>query len=409
MTLETIEDLEQLKKINQALLQRVESAMDQQGNAFSLFQTAIHLEGQVKRRTEELTQALRSVEQAHDELEVAKEESDRANLSKTRFLAAASHDVLQPLNSALLSISVLSDMQDTELGRELASQIERSLETMSDLLATLLDISKLDARVIAPKLESLELSSMIEALMSDFSPIALERGLQFKYLGNANLIVRSDRTMLRRILQNVISNAIRYTSRGAVFIAVRKRQGKVRIEVIDSGDGIPEEHLDSVFEEFNRGKRPQGHQRGGNSGLGLGLSIVLRMANALEHPIDVRSKVGAGSRFSITINRGESQPGKAIRFVEPLTSTQKIGIEEHKILLIENDPDGIEAMSHLLDSWNCEVRTSSTVSDTINLLSDTGWIPDVMVADQHLDFGDLGTEAVIQARNYVGLPLLHSS
>jgi signal transduction histidine kinase len=167
-----------LKKINAALISRVERSMDQQGNAFSLFQTAIVLENRVRTRTDELHSTLRRLEQSNIDLSAAKENAELANLSKTRFLAAASHDVLQPLNAAHLSVSALSEIQTSNEGKKLVRQVERSLETMEDLLRTLLDISKLDAGVVRPDIGELNLETLFSSLRSDFQPMAELNGLK---------------------------------------------------------------------------------------------------------------------------------------------------------------------------------------------------------------------------------------
>ena len=397
MSLDLIDDVERLQKINRALISRVESSMDQHGNAFSLFQTAISLEGQVKRRTDELTIALRQFEKTNSELEAAKEASEIANLSKTKFLAAASHDVLQPLNAALLSISVLSDLQETDLGKELVQQVERSLETMSELLSTLLDISKLDAGIVKPRFEEFRLWQILDAIQSDFSPIADEKGLELRIRCDEFLAVRSDRTMLRRIFQNLISNALRYTSSGGVLIAIRKRQDHLQVEVIDTGEGIPDHQQENVFEEFHRGALPNGHDREANSGLGLGLSIVKRMATTLGHELTMKSRVGRGTRFSLRVPRADDVP--ALVEVNEVQSTPAVaGIKDREVLLIENDPDGIAAMKTLLESWGCKTKVTRTVDETKELTCNDEWVPDIIVADQNLDFGDLGTDAVQMVR-----------
>ena len=399
MSLEFIDDVERLKKINRALISRVESSMDQHGNAFSLFQTAISLEGQVKRRTDELTVALRQFEKTNAELEAAKEASEIANLSKTKFLAAASHDVLQPLNAALLSVSVLSDLQNTELGKELVQQVERSLETMSELLSTLLDISKLDAGIVKPRFEEFPLWQILDGIQSDFSPIADEKGLELRIRCDEFLAVRSDRTMLRRIFQNLISNALRYTSSGGVLIAIRKRRDHLQVEVVDTGNGIPDHQQQNVFEEFHRGALPNGHDREANSGLGLGLSIVKRLATTLGHELAMNSKVGRGTRFSLRVPRSDDVP--ALDEINEVQSAPVMaGIKNREVLLIENDPDGIAAMQTLLESWGCKTKIARTVDETIKLACSDDWVPDVIIADQNLDFGDLGTDAIQKVREF---------
>ncbi len=240
MPLRDIDDVERLKKINAALVSRVERSMDQQGNAFSLFQTAISLENRVRTRTEELHATLRRLEQSNIDLSVAKESAEQANLSKTRFLAAASHDVLQPLNAAHLSVSALAEVQTTQEGCKLVRQVERSLQTMEDLLRTLLDISRLDAGVVQPEIVDVNLETLFSSLRSDFQPIAATKGLSLRFRPVA-LAVRSDRTLLRRILQNILSNALRYTRAGGVLVGTRQRGGTIRIDVADTGCGIPDD------------------------------------------------------------------------------------------------------------------------------------------------------------------------
>ena len=251
MPIRDIHDIEKLKKINQALISRVERSMDQQGNAFSLFQTAINLESRVRSRTEELRATLRRLEVSNIDLVAAKESAERANVSKTRFLAAASHDILQPLNAAHLSVSALAEIQTTEEGRKLVRQVERSLETMEDLLHTLLDISKLDAGVVETNITDVPLEPLFSSLKSDFQPLAAQKGLKLKFR-STNAVVRSDRTLLRRILQNIVSNAIRYTRKGGVLVGARHRGDTIRIDVADTGCGIAEDQREAIFEEFHR-------------------------------------------------------------------------------------------------------------------------------------------------------------
>src|SRR4051794_5246504 len=302
MSIHHVDDIGRLKRINEALISRVERSMEQQGNAFTLFQTAINLEGRIKARTEELRSTLRRLEQSNTELVAAKENAERANQSKTRFLAAASHDVLQPLNAAHLSMSALADLQTTDEGRKLVRQVERSLETMDDLLRTLLDISKLDAGVVRPDVGSVALEPVFAALRSDFQPLAAKKGLRLRVRPTA-LAVRSDRTLLSRILQNVVSNALRYTIEGGVLVGARRRGTMVLVDVADTGCGIPEDQHQAIYEEFHRGPiAAHGELSGG--GLGLGLSIVRRMVDALGHRISFRSVVDRGTVFRLELSAG---------------------------------------------------------------------------------------------------------
>lgn len=401
MPLSQIDDIERLKKINAALISRVERSMDQQGNAFSLFQTAIALENRVRRRTDELHATLRRLEQSNVELSHAKENAEQANVSKTRFLAAASHDVLQPLNAAHLSVSALSEIQTSDEGRKLVRQVERSLETMEDLLRTLLDISKLDAGVVQPEIGDVSLDALFSSLRSDFQPMAEMKGLKLKFRP-VEAIVRSDRTLLRRVLQNIISNAMRYTRSGGVLVGTRHRGATIRIDVADTGSGIPADQRESIFEEFHRGTSPADAEPAGG-GLGLGLAIVRRIAGALDHPVTFTSRVGRGTIFHVDVPATEGVTGTT-KASEP-ERPRGYGLFGTKVLLIENDPDVLQAMASLLGHWQCTVREASSTREALDALGDTEWVPDIVIADQHLDHGDLGTSTVLEIRDYLGRPV----
>jgi signal transduction histidine kinase len=399
MSIHEITDVERLRKINEALISRVERSMDQQGNAFTLFQTAINLEGRIKARTEELRSTLRRLEQSNTDLVAAKENAERANLSKTRFLAAASHDVLQPLNAAHLSVSALADVQTTEEGRKLVRQVERSLETMDDLLRTLLDISKLDAGVVRPDVASVPLEPLFAALRSDFQPLASKKGLKLR-LRPTVLAVRSDRTLLSRILQNIVSNGLRYTRDGGVLVGARRRTGIVIIDVADTGCGIPEDHHQAIYEEFHRGPLAA-HGELSSGGLGLGLSIVKRMVDALGHRISFRSVVGRGTVFRLELPAGQPARSEAgIPQAEP-ERPRGYGLFGTKVLLVDDDPQVLEAMRVLLERWQCDVRGAMSTEGVLDQLGDTDWLPDIIIADQHLDQGELGSDTVSQARAYL--------
>ncbi len=394
MTVANVTDLARLKRINEALIDRVERSMDQQGNAFTLFQTAINLEGRVRAKTDELKQTLRRLEQSNRDLSVAKEAAETANASKTRFIAAASHDVLQPLNAARLSVSGLSEILMDGEGSNLVQQVERSLDTMEELLRTLLDISRLDSGVMKPELTSFALQDIFESLESDFAPLAQNAGLKLR-IRPASLHVTSDRMMLRRVLQNILSNALRYTGEGGVLIGARRRGRQVRIDVIDTGIGIAEDQKSLVFEEFHRGHNAATAHAGG---LGLGLSIVRRMTLALGHPLEFKSKVGTGTEFRITLPLaiGQFEPKSAGS--TPIPDNPVYGLFSAKVLLVENDRSVQEAMAGLLGRWNCDTRLAASLGEAMTALSTGGWSPDIIIADQHLDRATLGSQTITEAR-----------
>jgi signal transduction histidine kinase len=330
-------------------------------------------------------------------------EATDAQQSRTRFLAALSHDVLQPLNAAHLSVSALAEVQTSEEGRKLVRQVERSLETMGDLLRTLLDISKLDAGVVQPEISDVSLETLFSALRSDFQPLAGMKGLQLKFRPTAT-VVRSDRTLLRRILQNILSNALRYTASGGVLIGVRRRGAMVRIDVADTGCGIPQDQSETVFEEFHRAAT--GNDAGfDGGGLGLGLAIVRRIAGALGHGVTFSSRVGRGTVFHIDVPAAiGASPPSAPPALE-MERAPGYGLFGSKVLLVENDADVRDAMASLLERWQCQVRAAATTDEALDALGDTAWIPDVVIADQHLDQGDLGTNTIAQVRDYLGRPV----
>lgn len=397
MSLDAITDIDRLKRINNALVNRVERAMDQSQNAFSLFQTAIYLEGQVRRRTDELSATLRTLERSNFELAAQKEISENANSLKTRFLAAASHDLLQPLHAALLTLSALSELQASDKGRLLVGQVERSLDTMNELLRSLLDISRLDAGAMAPVFGPVALAPIVESLLADLRPVAEAKGLRLRARIEP-VRTWSDRTMVRRILLNLVANAVRYTSRGGVLIAVRERNGRIAIDVTDTGCGIPVEEQGRIFDEFHRVSAPAA-SAGETAGLGLGLSIVRRLVDSLGHGLELTSAVGRGSRFRLWVDclaaAAEPAGGGA-----PAGESQ--GLAGARVLLIENDPAVVDAMAALMTLWGCAMRVASTIDAAESVIMTENWAPDLIIADQHLDHGELGTNALIRLQEITG-------
>jgi PAS domain S-box-containing protein len=364
------------------------------------------LEQRVDTRTRELSELnerlrreneiRRAVEQA---LRDAKAEAEDANLSKTRFLAAASHDLLQPLNAARLFTSALAQRDHSDQTLRAVGRIDSSLRAAEELLTALLDISKLDAGALEPKITEFDLMELVEGLDVEFGAIARDRGLELRTV-TCNLVVRSDRRFLRRILQNFLSNALRYTPKGRVLLGCRRRNGSLRIEVWDTGPGIPEQHLEDVFEEFRRldvrGQR-------GEKGLGLGLAIVRRMADALGHRVEVRSWPGHGTVFSVEVPIGRQfKPTLPRRLTR---QRQTAALDGVLVLCVDNQANILDGMSQLLGGWGCEVLTAVGTSDALETLDGRRRCPDVALVDYHLDEDDngLATMAAIRER-YGDLP-----
>lgn len=384
-----------LEKINRVLMDRVEQGIDYQGNAFSLFQTAIGLERQVRERTDELTHTLRALERANRDLVRAKEVAERADRAKTRFLAQAGHDLMQPLNAARLTLSALEDVQSTGEGRGLARKVERGLASIEGLLRTLLDISRLDSGIMTPNVTPVALGEILADLAADFAPIAARRGLRFDVVAT-RLHVATDATMLTRILQNLIGNALRYTERGRVLVGARRiGDDLLRIDVVDTGPGIPADQHRAIFEEFHRGRTGAPD---GEVGLGLGLSIVQRLAEALAHPVVLRSTVGRGSIFSVVVPRCDAPDRPAVAAVaEPGVNAQGWVLADALALVIDDDPDVREATVELIGHWSCRAVAAADASEAAARIAEIGRRPDIVLADYHLARGT-GLDAIVRLR-----------
>ena len=389
-----------LKKINAALMSRVERAMDQPNNAFGLFEVAITLDKTVRRRTAELQAALRSVEGANEALTKAKHQAEKANAFKSTFLAFVSHDLLQPLNAARLNLSTLNEAAPNDEVRRFARQIDLALTSLEDLIRTLLDMSKLDAGAMRPDFAIVELEQILSALRHEFAPLAAARGLKLS-VRPSKAWVRSDPLLLKRVLQNLINNALRYTRRGGVLLGARKRGDVVRIEVCDTGPGIAPDRREAIFEEFQR----EGAVNPGDGGFGLGLSIVRRLTHALDHRVDLASRVGFGSTFAVALplaSPQEALPAPQIAALAPLLG----GVHGAEILVIENELSVAAAMRALLERWGCRVSVAGSPDEARQALQGRTWSPDLIIADYHLDDGAHGFDAIdlVQKESDAAIP-----
>jgi len=392
--------IDKLQKINTALMQRVERSMDAQANAYSLFQTAITLEGQVRMRTEEVTNALSRLERTNDELSSARDASERANRFKTRFFTAVGHDLLQPLHAARLSASALAEPDGDEHQRRIAERIEHALTTIEDLLKSILDISKLEAGVLTPALRPVPLDDHFASIVLDIEPQARAKGLSMTWR-RSGLTVVSDPLMLRRILQNLMVNAVQYTLRGGIRLCARRRGPDVRIEVWDTGPGIGEADREMIFEEFQRGSATD---RPAVGGFGLGLSIVQRMAEALGHPIVLCSRVGHGTRFSVTAPLAVGCGAPATTTAAAL-NTSISALTGAKIAIIDNDATVLDAMQALMERWDCDVRGGRSLEALVARSGADVFRPDIILADYHLDDGRNGLDAMHALRLAMGAPI----
>ena len=352
------------------------------------------LEQRVRERTEELVRL-------NAELARAKSEADDANLSKTRFLAAASHDILQPLNAARLYATTLVERIDGDpVGKEteLVRNMDASLEAVEEILTALLEISRLDAGAMKPELSVFRIDDILGQLKIELAPLAREQGLRIDFVPSS-LSIRSDRRLLRRLLQNLISNAIKYTVEGRVLVGVRRRGESLEVQVLDTGLGIPGSQQKAIFREFERLAPAAKTARG----LGLGLSIVERISRVLDHQILVRSKPGVGSLFSVLVPISIADVTAAQSIAEEL-SAPPTPLSGLNVLAIDNEPRILAGMNHLLMGWGCVVTVGADLAEARAALTARGITPDVIIADYHLDDSD-GVSAIAALREAYGADL----
>ncbi|ACL59406.1 hybrid sensor histidine kinase/response regulator [Methylobacterium nodulans] len=331
------------------------------------------LERRVRERTEELTRL-------NAALTRAKAEAEDANASKTRFLAAASHDILQPLNAARLYAAALVE-RDRSGDPSLAENVDASLDAVEEILTTLLDISRLDTGALKPQLSAFGVADLLRQIRREFEPMARAKGLRLTVMP-CGLAIRSDRLLLRRLLQNLVSNAIKYTPSGRVLVGARRRGDRVELMVCDTGLGIPASKQKLVFQEFQRLDQGAKVARG----LGLGLSIVERAARLLDHPLFLRSTPGRGSIFSLSVPLASFSPAPESAAEAPRPASA--ALSGLSVLAVDNEPAIVDGMARLLTSWGCRVDTAGSIGEAVQRVLAGGLRPDVIVADYHLDEGN---------------------
>jgi signal transduction histidine kinase/ActR/RegA family two-component response regulator len=340
------------------------------------------LERRVQERTAELTDV-------NNALAIAKRKADEANLDKTRFLAAASHDVLQPLNAARLYATSLVERHGAGQEAKLARNIDASLEAVEEILNVLIEIARLDTGRMEPDITAFPLNEVFERLEVEFQPLAREKGLELRIVPTA-MWVSSDRRLLRRVLQNLLSNAIKYTASGKVLLGARRQGPRLSVQVHDTGPGIPMAKRALVFKEFQRLAETAQSVRG----LGLGLAIVERIGKVLGHKIDLHSSPGHGSLFAVELPRARPQPVAAASVAVTPTVGRLAGLS---VLCIENEPDVLNALCVLLEGWGCTAIAAESGAEARLRLRAANSGPDIILADYHLD-GSTGLEAVAALR-----------
>jgi PAS domain S-box-containing protein len=369
----TYNDITEFKRTEQALLEAKQT-----------------LEQRVEERTSELKAALVAQEDA-------KRQAEEANATKTRFVAAASHDLLQPLNAARLFASTLGERKDDPAVVEIAERIDSSMRAAEEVLDDMLDIARLESGTMRTDITDFAVADAFEQIERQFGPLATRRGLRLR-VTKPRCRVRSDRVLLRRILQNLVSNALRYTQRGGVLVSCRRRGDHVELQVWDTGPGIPDQHQRAIFDEFRKLDRPSPW---GEQGLGLGLSICHRIALLLGHELGVRSTVGRGSVFRVRVPISTSSAtaqAAAPAELGPAAPASLVGLTA---LCIDNEPEILAGMSALMSRWGVRVVTAADAAQARSCFDRER--PDVILADYRLGDGEVDGLELLQSMRRAGV------
>ncbi len=322
-----------------------------------------------------------------------KKAAEEANIAKSRFLAVASHDLRQPLHALALFVQALQDSSLPAHERQLVGNVRRSVDAMEELFDALLDISRLDAGAVHARVATIPLADVFERLAFEYAAVAKQKGLSLRVM-KTTAYVRSDPTLLTRIVRNLVANAIRYTERGGVVLGCRRRGNRVSVEVWDTGPGIPLDKRAEVFQEFTQLDNPDRDRR---KGLGLGLAIVERLAKLLEHAVELRSEVGRGSVFAISVARGQHDDRAILEPVAEIAAG--FDLKGVLALVVDGELSGREAMQALLSTWNCEVVAAASGAEMMALLRDLRSTPDLIIASCRLRGAENGADVIEMLRN----------
>jgi two-component system, sensor histidine kinase len=322
-----------------------------------------------------------------DELRAQKSAAEEANIAKSRFLAVASHDLRQPLHALSLLAEALHEAKLPPHERHIVANVRRTVDVMEELFDELLDISRLDAGVITARVETFALAPVLDRLRMQYAPIANRKGLSLRVRSTA-ICVRSDPILLARILGNLLANAIRYTDRGGIVLGCRRERDGARIEVWDTGHGIPADKHAEVFQEFAQLENASREPR---KGLGLGLAIVARLAQLLEHRVGLRSAPGKGSLFAVSLPRARAEDC-VVEFAATLDLSAVLA------LVIDDEPEVRHATAALLGRWNCQVISAGSSAEMMARLDTVPKVPDLIVCDYRLGDDDNGAALIRRLR-----------
>ena len=340
---------------------------------------------------------LEALERERQEVLLARDRAEEANRAKSQFLAAASHDLRQPLHALSLFSATLTLRAADGAAGEIAGHINKALGSLSTLVDALLDISKLDAGAVQPELQRVNVKTLIERIEAEYRPVARDKGLTFR-VAPVDAQVQTDPVLLERVVRNLVDNAFKYTAAGSVSLDVELDEQTVRIAVRDTGPGIPKSERERIFEEFYQVGNPE---RDRGKGLGLGLAIVRRLARLLGLEVQLESNPGHGSTFALTLARAAGESG--LRQPQRVPVIDDAGaLAGARVLVIDDEPSVRVGMRALLESWGCRVAACSGLVEAQRLLDDYALDVDVIVADFRLPQHENGIETVRRLRERLG-------
>ncbi|WP_448205622.1 ATP-binding protein [Azospirillum sp. sgz302134] len=328
----------------------------------------------------------------------AKEEAERAAASKSTFLASASHDLRQPMQSLFLFAGALHGHVQSEHGREALENLERGLDVLKSLLDSLLDVSRLDAGVVKPSIEDFPVSLLLDHIAAGYAAVAKSKGLEWT-MAACPFHVRTDRVLLGRMIRNMVENAVRYTEHGRIEVSCEASGGRLRIDISDTGVGIPNDQLPRIFEEFHQ---VGNQERDRTQGLGLGLAIVQRISHLLDHPVSVRSEPGKGSTFSVVVPLGEARVLMERGRITPVPASSG---DERFAVVVDDDAIVLLGLQAILKEWGYDVLIAGSTEQALEKLRAASRTPDIIIADYRLRDGRVGTDAILEIRKLFGTPV----
>lgn len=389
--------IEKLTRINEALVQRLDRLDDIRSSSYALTRTAAMLEREIVARNADLERALAELSASNAELAAARETADEANRAKSRFLRAASHDLLQPLSAGRLLIGQLGEIASDGVQADLVARVTASFESAEELIRALLDIARLDSQAFEANPAPVAIGRLFQRLAIDLQPLAAARRIELRFVMSSSAVL-SDPVLLRQIAQNLITNALKYSTGLKVVVGLKHAGRDAWLTVQDAGPGIEPADQERIFNEFERLSRSDA------TGSGLGLSIVRRACQQLGHEVALDSAPARGSRFRVRLPLIAGSCGDPEAPAPPQVADTTADFVGRRILVIENDPAMRVALGMLLRAWGMQVAEAAGVAEGLTAVRE-GTVPDIVLTDYRLEDGETGLDAIAAIREDLGEPV----